>query len=99
MVKTSDYYPIGFFISILIAVGIFGSFKDIINGGILGLVTGLVVGLLSTFIVELSAGFAFSYYMLLGFGPVIFTIFGLIIGMISSALLRNKIKNTIDVEK
>ncbi len=95
---TSDLYPIGFFISLLVVISIFGSFKDLINGGLLGIITGLVIGLLSNTIVELSAGFAFSYQMFFGYAPIIFTIFGAIIGVLSTKYLRNSVSKYIDVE-
>ena len=94
-----DYYPIGFIISLIITIGIFGSFKDIINGGLLGIITGLVLGLLSNYIVELSSGFTFSYEMLFGYSAVIFTIFGLIMGIIAVKILRKPVKKLIDVDK
>ena len=93
-----DYYPLGFIISLVISIGIFGSFKDIINGGLLGIITGLVLGLLANYIVELSSGFAFSYEMLFGYSAVIFTIFGLIMGIIATGLRKHVVK-FIDVEK
>ena len=93
-----DYYPIGFIISLIISVGIFGSFKEIINGGLLGIITGLVLGLLSNFIVEVANGFAFSYEMLFGYPAIIFTILGLIIGIVSSKSFRKHIVNRINVE-
>ena len=93
-----DYYVVAFLIGLIISVGIFGSYKEIINGGLLGIITGLVLGLLSNFIVEFANGFTFSYEMLFGYPAVIFTILGLIIGIISTVYLRNSIKNTIDVE-
>ena len=65
----------------------------------LGIITGLVIGLLSQFIVELSSGFVFSYNMFSGYAPIIFTIFGALVGIISSKALRNTVKNYIDVEK
>ena len=99
MIGPGDYYPIGFVISIILIVGIFGSFKEVINGGLLGLITGLVIGILSTYIVELSCGFKFSYMMLYGYGSVILTVLGLIMGIISSQSLRNSVKKLIDVEK
>lgn len=99
MLNFGDLYPVGFIISLVLIIGIFGSFKEIINGGLLGLITGLVIGILSTYIVELSCGFKFSYMMLYGYGSIIFTVLGLIIGMISSQLLRNSVKKLIDVEK
>ena len=95
---TSDLYPIGFFISLLVVISIFGSFKDLINGGLLGIITGLVIGLLCNSIVELSAGFAFSYQMFFGYAPIIFTIFGAIIGVLSTKFLRNTVSKYIDVE-
>lgn len=94
-----ELYPIGIFISLLISIAIFASFKDYLNGGLLGIITGLVIGLLSPFIVELSSGFVFSYNMFSGYAPIIFTIFGALIGIISSKALRNTVKNYIDVEK
>lgn len=99
MIGPGDYYPIGFVISIILIVGIFGSFKEVINGGLLGLITGLIIGILSTYIVELSCGFKFSYMMLYGYGSVILTVLGLIMGIISSQSLRNSVKKLIDVEK
>lgn len=99
MLNFGDLYPVGFIISLVLIIGIFGSFKEIINGGLLGLITGLVIGILSTYIVELSCGFKFSYMMLYGYGSIIFTVLGLIIGKISSQLLRNSVKKLIDVEK
>ena len=97
--QTTDLYPIGFFISLLIVVGIFGSFKDLVNGGLLGIITGLVIGLLCNLIVELSAGFAFSYQMFSGYAPIVFTIFGAIVGVISTKYFRNSISKRIDVEE
>ena len=44
MVNTIDLYPLGFFISLLLVVGVFGSFKDLINSGLLGIITGLALG-------------------------------------------------------
>lgn len=94
-----ELYPIGIFISLLISIAIFASFKDYLNGGLLGIITGLIIGLLSQFIIELSSGFVFSYNMFSGYAPIIFTIFGAVIGIISSKTLRNTVKNYIDVEK
>ncbi|MBE6502173.1 MAG: zinc-ribbon domain-containing protein [Methanobrevibacter thaueri] len=97
--QTTDLYPIGFFISLLIIIAIFGSFKDLLNGGLLGIITGLVTGLLCNGIVELSGGFAFSYQMFSGYAPIIFTIFGAIVGVISTKYLRKSVTKYIDVEK
>ena len=96
--QTTDLYPIGFFISLLIVIGIFGSFKDLLNGGLLGIITGLVIGLLSSFIVEMSAGSAFSYQMFGGYAAIVFTIFGAIVGVLSTKYLRNSVSKYIDVE-
>ena len=98
MVNTIDLYPLGFLISLLIVVGIFGSFKDLINGGLLGIITGLVLGLLSTLIVEFSCGYAFSYEMFSGYAPIILTIFGAIVGVLSTKYLRKSILKHLDVE-
>ena len=98
MVNTVDLYPLGFFISLLVVVGIFGSFKDLINGGILGIFTGLVLGLLSSLIVELSCGYAFSYEMFSGYAPIILTIFGAIVGVLSTKYLRKYVIKYFDVE-
>lgn len=97
--QTTDLYPIGFFISLLIIVGIFGSFKDLINGGLVGIITGLVLGLICNAIVELTGGFTFSYEMFYGYAPIVFTIFGAIVGVLSTKYLRKSIMNYIDVEK
>ena len=94
----ADYYCVGFFMSLLIVVGIFGSFRDLINGGLLGIINGLVLGLFAAFIVEMCNGYSFSYELLSGYGAVIFTIFGLIVGIISSKYLRKRIVKHIDVE-
>ncbi len=98
MENTIDLYPLGFFISLLVVVGIFGSFKDLINGGILGIITGLVLGLLSGLIVELSCGYAFSYEMFSGYAPLVFTIFGAIVGVLSTKYLRKYVLKYIDIE-
>lgn len=94
-----DLYPLGFFISLFIVVAIFGSFKDLINAGLLGIITGLVLGLLCNIIVELSTGFQFTYNMFYGYAPIFFTIFGTIIGIISSKYFRNRIVKFFDVEE
>ena len=65
--QTIDLYPFGFFISLFIVVSIFGSFKDLINGGLLGIITGLVLGFLCNIIVEISVGFQFSYNLFNGY--------------------------------
>ena len=98
MIGPGDYYPIGFVISIILIVGIFGSFRDLINGGLLGIINGMVLGLFAAFIVEMCNGYSFSYELLSGYGAVIFTIFGLIVGIISSKYLRKRIVKHIDVE-
>ncbi|WP_405269612.1 double zinc ribbon domain-containing protein [Methanobrevibacter sp.] len=98
MVTTVDLYPLGFLISLLIVVGIFGSFKDLINGGLLGIITGFVLGLLSTLIVEFSCGYAFSYQMFSGYSAIVLTIFGAIVGVISTKYLRKHILKYLDVE-
>lgn len=92
-------YPIGFIISLIIVIGIFGSFEDLINGGLLGIITGLIIGLSCNSIIELSSGFAFSYEMLSGYAPIIFTILGAIIGIASTKYLRKSVTKYIDVEK
>jgi rRNA maturation endonuclease Nob1 len=97
--QNTDLYPLGFFISLFIVIAIFGSFKDLLNGGLLGIITGLVVGLLCNFIVELSSGFAFSYQMFSGYAAIVFTIFGAIVGVISTKYFRKSVSNRIDVEK
>ncbi|WP_405306922.1 zinc-ribbon domain-containing protein [Methanobrevibacter sp.] len=94
-----DLYPIGFFISLFIVIAIFGSFKDLLNGGLLGIITGLVVGLLCNLIVEMSAGFAFSYQMFSGYEAIVFTIFGAIVGVLSTKYFRKSVSNHLDVEK
>lgn len=99
MGQETDLYPVGFFISLFIVIAIFGSFKDLINGGLLGIITGLVVGLLCNFIVELSSGFAFSYQMFSGYAAIVFTIFGAIVGVISTKYFRKSVSNHVDVEK
>lgn len=96
--QTIDLYPFGFFISLFIVVSIFGSFKDLINGGLLGIITGLVLGVLCNIIVEISVGFQFSYNLFNGYAPIFFTIFGAIIGIISTKYFRKSIVNFIDVE-
>ena len=57
------------------------------------------MGLLSNYIVELSSGFTFSYEMLFGYSAVIFTIFGLIMGIIAVKILRKPVAKLIDVDK
>ena len=99
MGQNIDLYPVGFFISLFVVIAIFGSFKDLLNGGLLGIITGLVVGLLCNFIVELSSGFAFSYQMFSGYAAIVFTIFGAIVGVISTKYFRKSVSNHIDVEK
>ena len=94
-----DLYPIGFFISLFIVIAIFGSFKDLLNGGLLGIITGLVIGLLCNLIVEMSAGFSFSYQMFSGYEAIVFTIFGAIVGVISTKFFRKSVSKRIDVEK
>ena len=94
-----DLYPIGFFISLFIVIAIFGSFKDLLNGGLLGIITGLVIGLLCNLIVEMSAGFSFSYQMFSGYEAIVFTIFGGIVGVISTKFFRKSVSKRIDVEK
>lgn len=94
-----DLYPIGFFISLFIVIAIFGSFKDLLNGGLLGIITGLVVGLLCNLIVEMSSGFAFSYQMFSGYEAIVFTIFGAIVGVLSTKYFRKSVSNHLDVEK
>jgi hypothetical protein len=97
--STGKYYEVGFIISLIICVGIFGSFKDVVNGGLLGIITGLVLGILSESIIAISNGFSYGYDMLFGYSAIVFTIVGLIIGIISSKYLRGHIKEKIDVEK
>ena len=94
----TDLYPIGFIISLVIFVAIFGSFKDLLNGGLLGIITGLVLGLVSNSIILVSNGFQYNYVMLFGYTPIILTIIGLIVGVLSSVYLREKISKIIDVE-
>ena len=94
----TDLYPIGFIISLVIFVAIFGSFKDLLNGGLLGIITGLVLGLVSNSIILVSNGFQYNYVMLFGYTPIILTIIGLIVGVLSSVYLREKISKIIDIE-
>ncbi|MBR2558669.1 MAG: hypothetical protein IKE95_09950, partial [Methanobrevibacter sp.] len=53
---------------------------------------------LGTSIVEMSSGFSFSYEMLFGYSAVIFTIFGLIMGILSVKVLKKYIKKYVDVD-
>ena len=91
-------YPIAFFISLIIILGIFASFKDYLNGGLVGIITGLFIGFIATTVVEYVNGFSFSYDMFSGYAPIIFTIFGAIMGVIASKFLRKHVKKYVDVE-
>lgn len=94
-----DGYVIGFLITLFLTIGFFGSFfNKIINSGLLGIIVGLVVGLLSTAIVEMSGGFTFSYDMLSGYGALVYTIFGFIIGLISIKFLKKYVLKLVDVD-
>ncbi len=97
--QTIDLYPIAIIISVIIGVGIFGSFKELVNGGLLGIITGLFIGLIANNIVEISNGFTFSYEMFSGYAPILLTIIGAIIGIISTKYLRTYVLKYIDVEK
>ena len=99
LIGLDNCYSIGFFITLFIIIGFFGScFNNMINSGLFGIIVGLAIGFLGTSIVEMSSGFSFSYEMLFGYSAVIFTIFGLIMGILSVKVLKKYIKKYVDVD-
>lgn len=93
------YFSLAIFIALFLVIGFFASFfNDIINSGLLGIIVGLVIGLISGSLVEMVGGFSFSYELLFGYASIIYTVFGFIVGLVSTKYLRNYISKYIDVD-
>ena len=93
-------YPIALIIAIFLGVGFFASFfKDILNSGLCGIIIALLFGLFANMIVEISAGFKYTFEIFSGYEIVIFTILGLIFAFLANKLLRNIVLKYINVDK
>ena len=86
-----QWLPWGFYLAILISVGFFATYqKNIVEGGILGLIVGLILGLLESSIGGMILPTAMGYEYAFGSNTLGFLIVAIIIGVIANLFLRER---------